>query len=41
MSSSPALRDDLGHLVNLPLRTAQGPESLLCQLSRALVFAVT
>ena len=37
----PALRNDLGHLVNLSLRAAERPESLLRQLSRALVLAVT
>jgi len=36
----PALGDDLGHLVHLSLRTAEGTEPLLRQLSRALVLAV-
>lgn len=41
MACSPALRDDLGHLVNLSLRTAEGPKSLLGKLARTLVLAVT
>lgn len=40
MTSSPALSDDLGHLVNLSLRTAEGAESLLSQLAGALVLGV-
>ena len=41
VTSSPALSDDLGHLVNLSLRTAESTESLLCELSGTLVLAVT
>ena len=41
MTSSPALGDDLGHLVHLSLRTAESSESLLCELACALVLAVT
>lgn len=41
MTGPPALRDDLGHLVDLSLGTAEGTESLLGQLSRALVLGVT
>lgn len=41
MTRSPALSDDLGHLVDLSLGTAEGTESLLGQLSRTLVLAVT
>jgi hypothetical protein len=40
VTGSPALSDDLGHLVNLALRTAEGSESLLCELTGALVLAV-
>ena len=41
MTGSPALGDDLGHLVDLSLRTAEGTESLLGQLSCTLVLGVT
>lgn len=40
MAGSPALSNDLGHLVDLSLRTAESTESLLCELARALVLAV-
>jgi len=40
VTGPPALRDDLGHLVHLSLRTAECPEPLLRKLSRALVLAV-
>jgi hypothetical protein len=40
VTRSPALRNDFGHVVNLSLRTPEGPEPLLRQLSRALVLAI-
>ena len=40
VTRSPALRDDLGHLIHLSLRTAERPQSLLRELSRTLVLAV-
>ena len=41
VTGSPALSDDLGHLVDLSLGAAEGAESLLGQLSRTLVLGVT
>ena len=41
VTCSPALSDDLGHLVDLSLGTAEGSESLLRELTGALVLAVT
>lgn len=41
VTGSPALGDNLGHLVDLSLGTAEGTESLLGQLSRTLVLGVT
>ena len=40
VSCSPALSDDLGHFVDLSLRTAEGAQPLLCQLTGTLVLAV-
>ena len=40
MTSSPALSNDLCHLVDLALRAAEGAESLLGELASTLVFAV-
>lgn len=40
VANSPALSDDLGHLVDLSLRTAESTESLLCKLAGTLVLAV-
>ena len=40
VTRSPALSNDLGHLVHLSLRTSECAESLLRQLPRALVLAV-
>ena len=40
MTRSPALRNNLGHLVYLSLRTSEGTKPLLRKLPRALVFAV-
>ncbi len=40
MTRSPALRNDLGHLIDLSLRASESPEPLLRQLSRPLVLAV-
>merc|ERR1712217_123481 len=40
VTSPPGLGDDLGHLVDLSLATAECAESLLRQLPRALVLAV-
>lgn len=41
MTGSPALSDDLCHLVDLALGTAESSESLLCELAGALVLAVS
>lgn len=40
MTNSPAVGDDLGHLVNLSLSTAECAEPLLRELTGALVLAV-
>lgn len=40
LARPPGLSNDLGHLVDLSLRTAEGAESLLRQLPRALVLGV-
>lgn len=40
LTGSLALSDDIGHLVNLALRTAESSESLLCKLASTLVLAV-
>lgn len=40
MTGSPAVGDDLGHLVHLSLRTAECAEPLLRELTGALVLAV-
>lgn len=40
VTGSPALGDDLGHLVNLALGTTESSESLLCELAGTLVLAV-
>ena len=40
MTSSPALSNDLGHLVDLSLRTAKCAEPLFRELTCALVLAV-
>ena len=40
MTRSPALSNDLGHLIHLSLRTAERPQSLLRELPCALVLAV-
>lgn len=40
VGGTPALGNDLCHLVHLSLRAAKGTEPLLGELARALVFAV-
>lgn len=40
MTRSPALGDDLGHLVHLSLGTAKGAQPLLRELTGTLVLAV-
>lgn len=41
MTGPPALGNDLGHLIDLSLRTAESTESLLRKLAGTLVLAVT
>jgi hypothetical protein len=40
LTSPLALSNNIRHLVDLALRTAEGAESLLCELAGTLVFAV-